>query len=206
MGDKGKPIARQLCHGLTAAATDFTVSAHEYRDVVNAILHTHPVPVLDELFTGGQQTRRRGVYFIQAVSRFKKNPLEAVADDVIIGWCEGDPEVRYPLAAAVAVVFNRPEGQTPHRWTSLTNQLLLGAPDPEAVLREIVRRLDPTSWSGSLATKLESRLQLLDQLDISATPTLSAALDKALAELKSRIERERRQEAAEGKARSERFE
>jgi hypothetical protein len=109
-------------------------------------------------------------------SRFGKSPMDTVADDIIIGWCDLDPKTRYPLAAAVALLFKRPSDKAPHEWTSLTRQLLLKAPDQEAVFKEIVGRLHATSWSGSLATALEARLTLLDQLDINAVPALAAAL------------------------------
>ena len=70
---------------------------------------------------------------------------------------------------------------------SLTRQLLLKAPDPEAVFKEIAGRLHPTNWGGLLAAELESRLKLLDQLDIDAVPALAAALDATRATLKRRI-------------------
>jgi hypothetical protein len=56
------------------------------------------------------------------------------------------------------------------------------------VFKEIVNRLRPTSWNGSLATELEARLTLLDQLDITAVPELADALDATKATLKRRIE------------------
>jgi hypothetical protein len=110
-------------------------------------------------------------------SRFGKSPMDTVADDIIVGWCDLDPKARYPVAAIVGLLFKRPNDKAPLEWTSLTRQLLLKAPDPEAVFKEIVARLHPTSWSGSLATELEGRLTLLDQLDITAIPALAAVLD-----------------------------
>jgi hypothetical protein len=108
--------------------------------------------------------------------------MSAVSDDVIIGWCDGDSMARYPLAAAVALLFKRPADHAP---LVVTRQLLVKAPDPEAVLKEIVRRLRPTGWSGSLATTLESRLKLLEQLDLSAVPALAGAFVAATTTLAS---------------------
>jgi hypothetical protein len=90
----------------------------------------------------------------------------------------------------------------------------MGEPNPLAssegsrssgVFKEIVGRLHPTSWSGLLATELESGLKLLDQLDIDAVPALAAALDATQATLKRRIEAEHRRETEENRARSGRF-
>jgi hypothetical protein len=138
-------------------------------------------------------------------SRFGKNPMDTVADDITIGWCDLDPNTRYRVAAAVVTLFTRPNDEAPYEWASLTRRLLLKAPNPEAVFKEIVGRLHPRSWSGSLATELEVRLTLLDQLDINAVPALAVALDATKATLKRRIEAERRRETEEDRARSARF-
>ena len=82
----------------------------------------------------------------------RQNPMDTVADEIIIGWCDLDPKTRYRVAAAVVRLFKRPNDKAPYEWASLTRQLLLKAPDPDAVFNEIVDRLHPTSWSGSLTT------------------------------------------------------
>jgi hypothetical protein len=41
-------------------------------------------------------------------SRFGKNPMDMVADDIIIGWCDLDSKTRYRVAAAVVRLFKRP--------------------------------------------------------------------------------------------------
>lgn len=204
--DNGKPIARRLCRDLTAAVARYEVSAHEHDDLMTALFKVHPVAMLDELFLGDEQSQKEGVRLLNELLVFRKSPMSAVSDDIIIGWCDGDPKTRYPLAAAVALLFKRAADHAPHEWTSLTKQLFLKAPDPEAVLRELVHRLHPRSWSGSLATKLESRLQLLEQLDLGEVPALAAAFDAAKATLKRWIEAERRREMDEDRARGGRFE
>jgi hypothetical protein len=138
-------------------------------------------------------------------SRLGENPLDTIADDIIIGWCDFDAKTRYPVAAAIVTLFKRPNDKAPYEWTSLTRQLLLNAPDPETVFNEIVDRLHRTSWSGSPATELAARLTLLDQLDINAVRELAAALDATKATLKHRTELERRRETEEDGARNGRF-
>jgi hypothetical protein len=43
--------------------------------------------------------------------RFGNNPMDTIADDIIIDWCDLDPKTRYPLAAAVVVLFKRSKRQ-----------------------------------------------------------------------------------------------
>jgi len=204
--NEGKAIAQRLCRKLMTAVERYEVSAHDHDELMAALFQVHPIRVLDELFSGDQESQNDGVRLLRDSLRFRKNPMSVVSDDVIIGWCDCDPKTRYPLAAAVALLFKRPADQAPHEWTSLTRQLLLKAPDPEAVLKEIVRRLHPTGWSGSLATKLESRLKLLEQLDLGAVPAVAGAFDAAKTTLTRWIEKERRREIDEDTARSGRFE
>ncbi|MBI1779050.1 MAG: hypothetical protein HYR63_27260 [Proteobacteria bacterium] len=205
-GEEGKAIAQQLCRNLMAAAARYEVHAYDHDDLLKALFQVHPVDVLDELFSGDRKSQDNSIRLLNDVLRFGKTPIDAVSDEVMLGWCDREPKDRYRLAAAVALLFKRPNDNAPHEWTSLTHQLLMKAPDPEAVFKEVVKRLRPTGWSGSLATKLESRLTLLIQLDVSAIPTLAAPLDSAKSMLKQCIEIERRRETEEDKARSGRFE
>jgi hypothetical protein len=204
--DVGKPIVRRLCRDLIAAVARYEVSGLDHDELMSALFKVHPVDVLDELFCGDQASQKNGVHLMNDRLQFRKNPMRHVADDVITGWCDGDPATRYPLAAAVALLFKRPSDKAPHEWTSLTRLLLLKAPNPEAVLKEVVHRLSPRSWSGSLATKLESRLTLLGQLSIDGVPAIAPAFERAKQELARRIDAERHSEMNEDSARSGRFE
>ena len=80
------------------------------------------------------------------------------------------------------------------------------AAEPRAILNEIVHRLRPTSWSGSLASKLETRLKLLGDLSVGDAPDLKAALEEAKDLLRKQIDGQRQYETKEDKARSGRFE
>jgi hypothetical protein len=66
--------------------------------------------------------------------------------------------------------------------------------------------LCPSSWSGSLATKLEERFRLLDQVDTEMRPALAEPLEEAKAKFRRRIESERYRENLEAKQQNARFE
>jgi hypothetical protein len=78
--------------------------------------------------------------------------------------------------------------------------------DPVAVFKEMAVRLRPSSFSGSVATKFESRLNLLDRLKIGNAPAINSAFNEARAELAARVAAARRSETDESKAESGRFE
>ena len=85
-------------------------------------------------------------------------------------------------------------------------KLLESAPEPRAILNEIAYRLRPTSWSGSLASKLESRLKLLGDLPVGDDHDLKVALEEAKDQLRKQIALERRHETDQDKERSGLFE
>ncbi|MGY2917310.1 hypothetical protein [Bradyrhizobium sp. USDA 3262] len=173
---------------------------------MTGLLQVRPTVVLDEAFSGDAKARDNAVQVFSDFQRFQKNPMGVVSHDVLLAWCDADPAIRYPMMAASATLFKRPANGEPHEWLPLAAKLLAKAPDPPAVLKEIVRRLHPTSWSGSLATKLEGRLRLLEQLPINQISTLVGALNAAKAVLQERFATERKREATESRSRNRRFE
>jgi hypothetical protein len=202
----GIPVVQRLCRDLMVAVATYEVHAHDQDDLIKALFHVHPLVMLDELFSGDEKSRKASVKLLNDLTRFNRTSLDAVPDGVILDWCSRDPATRYPIAAACMPLFRRANHQEPHAWTDLPRKLLENAPDARAVLSEIAYRLRPTSWSGSLATKLESRLALLSDLPVGDVPELKAALEQAKDHFRDQIERERRHETERDKARSSRFE
>ena len=204
--DDGKPIARRLCRDLMAAVARYEVSAHDHDDLMAALFQVHPIGVLDELFSGDPESQNDGVRLLNDLLQFRKNPMRRSSRRRHHRLVRLRPKNALSVGRGCCPAIQAAADKAPHEWTSLTRQLLLKAPDPEAVLKEIVSRLRPRGWSGSLATKLESRLNLLEQLDVGTVPALSSALDAAKTTLPRWIEVERRREMDEDSARSGRFE
>ncbi|MBH5373518.1 hypothetical protein [Bradyrhizobium glycinis] len=205
-GEEGIPIVRRIVRKLMIAVGRYDIHAYAQDDLVMGLLHVHPSVVLDEAFSGDEKARAKAVQAFVDFQRFRKNPVGVVPDDVLLGWCDVDPAVRYPLMAASAGLFKRPANNEPHEWLPLASKLLTKAPDPHAILKEIVRRLRPWSWSGSLATQLEGRLKLLEQLPAGHGPQIADGLNKAKSDFQEWIAKERRNEAAESRERDSRFE
>ena len=67
---------------------------------MTALFQVHAIDMLDELFSGDQESQKDGVRLLNDHLHFRKNPMSEVSDDVIINWCDGDPKTRYPLPAA----------------------------------------------------------------------------------------------------------
>jgi hypothetical protein len=205
-GSEGVPVVQRLCRDLMAAVATYEVHAHDQDDLIKALFRVHPSVVLDELFSGDEESRKKSMRLLNDLNRFNRNTLDGVPDGVILDWCSRDPKIRYPIAATSMTLFRRANDKEPHAWTDLPRKLLENAAEPRAILNEIVHRLRPTSWSGSLASKLETRLKLLGDLSVGDAPDLKAALEEAKDLLRKQIAGQRQYETKEDKARSGRFE
>jgi hypothetical protein len=202
-GNEGKPIVRKLCRELLAATANRSASAFEFNDLMTGLLKVHPDDTLDELISGDAKARGP---LIADFTRNHKSTMEAVPPAVLLAWCDRDPQARYPFAAAIALLFNQSHDEIPQAWKDITRSLLLKAPDKKAVFREIVSRLRPTGGIGSLSSQFESRLKLLNQLDLGNMPMLAEPLARAQAELQGEVDAWRTRETDRDRERSGRFE
>ncbi|GEN01519.1 hypothetical protein [Methylobacterium radiotolerans] len=205
-GDGGQHVVRVLCQSLMLAMARYEIGHYEYDELVQAMFEVHPFEMLDTLFSEDAISRRRSAELLNELPRTGRPPMGSVPDDVVLTWCDRDPEDRYPLAATFVQLFAQPDDQTPRAWTDLAQRLLTDAPDPIPVLEILIDRLHPREWNGSLAVEIASRLRLLDQLDIRGLPTLATVRERARAELTEWLMRRQEFEEAEGLARDGRFE
>lgn len=205
-GPEGASVVRGLSRKLVDAASRHDVRAYDNDDLMNGLLRTHPAEVLDELFSGTPAEIKRSVSFFQNLSRHRQNIFAGVSDEAILQWCDRAPALRYPLMASVAILFSGNDENAATEWRPLVGELLTKAPDPALVLNEIVHRLYPSSWSGSLTTVLEKRQQLLNALPGITTPALAAIVEAANARLQKTIDAERLSERDGDRDRNNRFE
>ncbi|CAN7263051.1 hypothetical protein [Mesorhizobium caraganae] len=205
-GPEGAPVARKIWRNLREAIQKYDVYSWEQDDLLQALFKTQPTTMLDELAKGSDKDRGRNIDIIQDTNRHHPNPVGFIPDNVLLAWCDADPGLRYPFAAAAALLFDRPGGTAPLEWRPIAQALLKRSPDPIAVFKAMAQGLRPMSFEGSLATEYETRLQLLDQLDIGTDPALVALLAEVRAKLATAVVEERRRELEEDRMESGRFE
>jgi hypothetical protein len=205
-GPEGAPVAVQLCRKLMAAAARHDIRAYDHDDLMNGLLRVHSAAVLDALFSGDTKSIKESVRFFQNLLRHRQNVFDGVSDDTLLEWCDHDPTAHYPRMASVAVLFKGRDESEASEWQPLIGKLLEKAPEPQLVLNEIVQRLHPSTWSGSLATVLEKRLKLLNALPGINAPSLAATVANVNARLQASIDAERRNEKEEARTRNNRFE
>lgn len=161
--------------------------------------------LLDELASGGDDSKE-AVQLIEDAGRLDGNPIEDVPTDTLLAWCRLAPGERFPLGARLVTVVASGENGSVAQWTPVARALLDEAPDQVVVLSNLVSRLRPMSWSGSMAAILSSRAELLRDLCDHEGDALAARAKEAYALLQRQIAAEREWETKENRARDERFE
>jgi hypothetical protein len=200
--EAGNEAFQAACENFKAAVTNYEVHTFEYDDFLQALFEVRPFEALDA-FVGGKG--RLGTILLGTLGH-DKNPLDVISDDVLIEWCGRDPARRYPLVARIIAQFESDDKGSPVVWNSRVLKLLDHAADPVPVLKELVASLRPSSWQGSRASAMASRLPMIEELQRHPNPAVAEFARQDSARLREEIEEERRHETERDKASDERFE
>lgn len=171
--------------------------------LLEMLLKLHPHPVLDALFPNESET---DVEIFDHIGDARPGPADVIPSDVLVAWCNRNPDNRYPVAASIVTFARRPQNDAPIVWSEQATGLMTHAPDPQGVLKAFVARFSPMSWSGSRASIMEANGRLLDCLPPSLAANLSSFVAEARSVLQKRVESERAWETKHDRARDERFE
>ncbi|WP_339527059.1 hypothetical protein [Pseudomonas sp. EL_65y_Pfl2_R96] len=205
-GPEGRLIAGEVALRLKKAIAARDVYAFDNDDLLKALLELQPVAVLDALLTGDEKDLRAGVSVFKYTGRNRANPVDSISCELLISWCEGDRDSRYPRAAAIITFARRPKANDPLIWSEQAKTLIAGAPAPESVIAVFIERFRPNPWSGSLAALIEANARLLDSLETDALPELKLFVTEAKAKLAQDIALARKWETEQDRAQDERFE
>jgi hypothetical protein len=204
-GDDGYAAAVRICDRLLAAVDAYATSGVEHHELLAALFRTQPQATLDALLGADERRTRHGLYLLRGASQVQGNPLAEVSDAVLLEWAGRDPAVRHPTLASVVDAFSM-AGDKATGWQPIASTLVHSAPDPIAVLRRLIRRLDVESWTGSQASALESNAALLGAFDTRDDPTLAAVVASHKARLRAEADRVRAWENDRDRRRDETFE
>jgi hypothetical protein len=205
-GSEGAETARLICQRFKIAVSKGETYAFHHGGLVRGLFSVQPFIVLNALLDGDEADARAGIKIINAIAGIHENPLDVVPDDQLLAWCNGQPLTRYPIAASLVTVVREGGEGAVVRWTPIAQGLLEAAPDKAAVLDQLIRRFIPRSWSGSHATIMAARAELLTGLKDHPDRGLSEHAMRAHARLQRQVEDERRSETERYKATDERFE
>ena len=209
-------LAEQLCQRLLEGIAQWKVYAMDYGKLVAELGALFPrviLNVLVERSTAAMEGRRS---IFRSFREHHACPLRKINDDVLLEWAHERPESRFHQLAEVIRPWRRkesasnddaPDDETgPFQWTDAAIRLLHEAPEPLEILLQYIENFRPSSWSGSLADILASRLSLLERLTQDADPAIASAAKNAVTSYRDDIARVREGEASHDRNRDERFE
>ena len=96
VGDEGVPVVRRMVQKMMVAVRRYDIYAHDQDDLMTGLLQVHPIVVLDEAFSGDAEARENAVQAFADFQRFHKNPMGVISDDVLLAWCDADPDNPLP--------------------------------------------------------------------------------------------------------------
>jgi hypothetical protein len=146
-----------------------------------------------------------------SLDRLGDTPVGAVPANLLIEWCKLSPRDRFAFAARTCKLFekSRPEefgDESSVSISSTAQSVLLNAPDKKNVLDIFINRFRPNAWSGSLATIMRRRLQLLDHLNPAADEELQIFIEETKQRFSKVVASEEQQEQDWERSRTARFE
>lgn len=121
-----------------------------------------------------------------------KSFVSVIPKQLLFEWADQDSGVRYPRLAWHLQMFSGVD-ENQNKWTELALECLSRSGNFSKMLDVFVSRLQPSSWSGSLADLMETRIGLLKQLKAEGEDQIH--LRKILSELDAQLENTRQSES-----------
>ena len=202
----GVPAAKQFARKLADSMSAHQTYSFDYTRLLNTLAKSQPNVFLDE-FLGRVDAKngQRQCIFSSDFER-RENPMSQISDDVVMAWCEENPESRFAVAISAVEAFEKSNETGKLVWRPIVKTILNKAPDLDKVFEELGRSLRPSSWSGSRADILEERSYLLRELCGHDNAEVASWAKSHYARLQRGIVSEREQEKKDTIRRNESFE
>jgi hypothetical protein len=201
-GKDGVDVVSKICLTLAEGLRRYRISTFNYPYLLGSLAHIHPYIFLDAFIGDEIEFQRMGFDYLKRGD----NPITQIPENVLIDWCEREPETRYPALVSSLQVYWKPIEAEELSWNPIIFSILEKAPNIQTVLARLENTIEPMSWSGSYADTLEKRLVLFSALYDHKNPIIrNWAMEQCL-KLQNTIKEQRAIEERENKKRFERFE
>lgn len=135
---------------------------------------------------------------------FKYNRISSLPLELIIEWCGDNPAKRCPILVEIISPYTK--DNEVYRLSKEARKILEISPNPIDVLSKINISLTPSTWSGSLANILESRLSVYSDLEEYGDQQVQQWARSEKTSLQARIEERRKWEEERDRETDQRFE
>ena len=179
--------------------------AGHHDQLLLALTTAQPIAALNGVLGGTVKTREQGIHLLLELHNFRQNPIDRIAPNDVVAWCNREPKTRYPAVARVITVSSRPTENGSLEWSAMARKLVEHAPDRVTVLRHFVRQFGPL-WIGTDIPSFEAHVKLLEEFTTDADPVVSEYAASEAARLRQEIAKVQHTEGLNARERDERFE
>jgi hypothetical protein len=162
--------ARTVCSRLAELFAKYKGYLMNYGYVLEALAAVQPLVFLDVFLAGDVRFMRRIKRIFSDGVGLRPNPMNKISDDIIISWCEVNPQARYQVIAFIIMPYKGGKNVATLDWTPLALKIISNSSDPTEVLNEFKSTFRPMSWSGSLVGIMKTRLKLISDLKRHENP------------------------------------
>ena len=191
-GQEGIRCAMRICQYISDGMRDYRINSFTYPELLGALAQRQTEVFLDVFLLdeqGAENYLHLGMF--SGYSGSLSNPLDGIADEALISWCETDPYKRYPLLASAIAPFRKSNATGKYEWKPLVFTILEKSPDLNTVLKNLEDAINPSVWSGSLGDILQERSSLFLEFQKHNNPEVRDWAERQLLFLHKEIERER---------------
>ena len=191
-GERGVDIAYDIWRRAPQGEAAFAIGI-QCDDTLSALMEVQPIASLNGLLAGTAGNVALGTHFLNFQGR--TNPLDVIAIEALLDWCDSDPSIRYPaIAEGITVAHDLNELRV--KWSSRAEGILARAPEPQKILHGFLSIIvHPTGWVSSYAQAIECNFHLLDALEGHARKEIKEFLPEARKLVNERLEAAKRREA-----------
>lgn len=202
-GQEGTQSAKELCQRLAEGFRKHQIYSFHYPLLLDKLAEVQPYMFLD-IFIGQDEYmfRRRTFSDLERAD----SPVNQIPENILIDWCEQDPERRYPLIVSSTQMYSKPKDSEELCWHPMLFIIFSKSPNLQIVLSQLESEIYPVSWSGSLADAMAKRLTLLAMLFEHPNSEIRDWAVMQHQKLQHAVQVERERELKENQERFERFE
>lgn len=197
---------KEICDNLCKAIVSNRVYSSNLKKYMAKIAEKKPLIFLESALGNKEidDFNRRRIF--SSYFERDENPLNGVSDQILINWCDEDPQSRYPLMVDSMQPFEKSPESGTMVWRKAVYSFFEKAPDLKSVLDNLAGAIRPNSWSGSLADILQTRLPLFEELNDHPNDEVKSWAKGQLSSLRLEIERAREWEDKRNRDVNESFE
>jgi len=163
-GESAEEYTRILCRRISEAYSANKIYLDYYKEVIKAIALNQSKVFLD-VFLEEKNKNHHLIKPIFQVNSIKNVNFDVYIDkDIIVNWCEVNPETRYPIISESIIPYKLNTEKDRLVWTSLASQVINDSPDHIVILNKFKSSFSMNTGMGSLAKAMQSRICLISDL------------------------------------------